>query len=126
MEDVHRNDRYTRTAPGGRALWRNDRLWRAADGLPVREVPLSDIAELDQDCWFGERHLPTCRAVAEHARRIRDADLSYPVILSADGRLMDGVHRAAKAYLEGRTVISAVRFTVDPEPDRFIPDGVAW
>ena len=93
---------------------------------PVAYFPLSDIAELDQDCWFGERHLPTCRAVAEHARRIRDADLSYPVILSADGRLMDGGHRAAKAYLEGRTVISAVRFTVDPEPDRFIPDGVAW
>jgi len=126
MSEAHRDDRYTRTVPGGRALWQNDRLWRAADGLPVREVALSDIAELDQDCWFGERHQPTCRAVAEHARRIRDADPSYPVILSADGRLMDGGHRVAKAYLEGRTSIAAVRFEVDPEPDRFIPDGTAW
>jgi hypothetical protein len=94
--------------------------------LPVREVPLGDIAEFDQDCWFQERHTPTCRAVADHARRIREADLSYPVILSADGRLMDGGHRVAKGYLEGRSVVAAVRFEVDPEPDRVIPDGEAW
>jgi len=39
---------------------------------------------------------------------------------------MDGGHRVAKAYLEGRTSVAAVRFEVDPEPDRFIPDGAAW
>ena len=39
---------------------------------------------------------------------------------------MDGGHRVAKAYLEGRTSIRAVRFEVDPEPDRFIPEGTAW
>ena len=30
---------------------------------------------------------------------------------------MDGMHRAAKAYLEGRHVIAAVQLAVDPAPD---------
>jgi hypothetical protein len=119
-------DVYTRAAPGGRSLWETQRLWRLAEGLPVIEVALTDIAEFEQDCWFQGRHVPTCRMVADHARRIRDADPAYPVILSADGRLMDGGHRVAKAYLEDRATIAAVRFEVDPEPDRFIADGDTW
>jgi hypothetical protein len=112
---------HSHTVPGGRAVWMTERLWQAAEGLPVTRVPLAAIVEFDQDCWFQERHAPTCRAVADHARRIRDADLAYPIILSADGRLMDGGHRIAKAYMLGHTDISAVRFTVDPEPERLIP-----
>ena len=79
-------------------------------------VPIAQIREFDQDCWF-DGQAPTCREVAEHARRIQQADLSHPVILAADGRLIDGGHRIAKAWLEGRQVIDAVRFEVDPEPD---------
>ena len=30
---------------------------------------------------------------------------------------MDGMHRVAKAYLEGRDAIAAVRLAVDPAPD---------
>ena len=111
---------HSHTVPGGRAFWITEKLWRAAEGLPVIRVPLSAIAEFEQDCWFGERHAPTCKAVAEHARRIQAADLSYPVILSSDGRLMDGGHRIAKAWLLGESDIAAVRFAVDPEPERLI------
>ncbi len=111
---------HSRTVPGGRAFWFTEKLWRAAEGLPVIRVALSAIAEFDQDCWFGERHAPTCRAVAEHAQRIQDADLTYPIILSADGRLMDGGHRLAKAWLRGDTDIAAVRFEVDPTPERIL------
>jgi hypothetical protein len=76
------------------------------------------IRELDEAYWFGgEQDRPTCRAVAEHARLIQGTDLSYPIILSADGRVMDGMHRVAKAYINGHERIEAVRFEVDPEPD---------
>ena len=34
---------------------------------------------------------------------------------------MDGGHRLAKAWMEGRTHIAAVRFPVTPEPDWMIP-----
>ena len=45
------------------------------------------------------------------------ADLSFPIILSSDGRVMDGMHRVAKAVLLARSTIKAVQFRDDPEPD---------
>ena len=114
-------DGHSRPTPSGRAFWSTATLWGAAEGLPVRRVAIADIAEFDQDCWFGGTHVPSCRAVAQHARQIFEADLAYPVILAADGGLMDGGHRIAKAWLAGETEIAAVRFEVDPPPDHVIP-----
>ncbi len=59
----------------------------------------------------------TCREVVDHARLMLDCDLAFPVILSSDGRVMDGMHRVCKALFENRTEIEAVRFVHDPEPD---------
>lgn len=117
--------KHSHPTPAGRAFWWTERLWAHAQGLPVRQVAIADIAELDKDCWFGDYRVPTCRAVAEHARRILAADLGYPVILAASGRLMDGGHRIGKAWLEGRTMIDAVRFETDPEPDWIEPEPVS-
>ena len=114
-------ERHSHLTPQGRAYWLTARLWEAAKGLPVRQVAIADIAEFEQDCWFVGRNVPSCRAVAEHARRIMEADLSYPIILSSDGQLMDGGHRIAKAWLAGATQIAAVRFEVDPPPDSVTP-----
>lgn len=41
----------------------------------------------------------------------------HPVILGAEGRVMDGMHRIARAILEGRSTIKAVQFVIEPEPD---------
>lgn len=108
-------ERHSRLTPEGRAFWRTERLWRLAADLPETEVAIEAIPEFDQNCWFREP--PTCREVAEHARRILEADTSFPIILSASGGLMDGGHRVAKAWLEGRQTIKARRFEQDPEPD---------
>ncbi len=107
---------------GGRGHWWTDRLWAAASELPVATVPIASIAEFDMDCWFHGKG-PTCREVAEHARRMNEADLSHPVILAADGTLMDGGHRIAKAYLLGEETIQARRFVTDPEPDWIVPES---
>jgi hypothetical protein len=48
---------------------------------------------------------------------IEESDLSFPIILSASGAVMDGMHRVAKAVLLGREEIEAVQFEADPEPD---------
>jgi ATP sulfurylase len=61
--------------------------------------------------------VPTVRKVVEHARLISGVDVSYPIILGPDGRVMDGMHRIARALMEGRTEIDAMRFTALPEPD---------
>ena len=109
-------ERHSRAVAGGRAFYFTERLWELAEGLPVEAVPIEAIKAFDEDCWFGGRAV-TCRMVARHADLIQKADLSYPVILSADGRLMDGGHRVSKAWMSGRTTVDAVRFPVDPEPD---------
>jgi hypothetical protein len=111
---------HSHTIPGGRGHWWTDRLWAESSDLPIVAVPIDSIAEFDMDCWFHGKG-PTCREVAEHARRIDAADLTYPVILSADGALMDGGHRIAKAYLLGQLTIPARRFVTDPEPDWIVP-----
>ena len=46
-----------------------------------------------------------------------EADLTHPIILAADGRVMDGMHRICKAEILGLTTIEAVRFDREVEPD---------
>ncbi len=113
-------ERHSHPVAKERGRWWTDRLWAAAADLPVLDVPIDSIAEFDMDCWFQAKE-PTCRAVAEHAGRINAADLRHPVILSADGGLMDGGHRIARAYLLGQRTIRARRFGTDPEPDWIVP-----
>ena len=102
----------------GLDAWDVDRLIRLSAGLRVTEVPLDSIGEIDTDYWFFDgSHRPTVRSIVEHCRLIEDVDPSYPIILGTDGRVMDGMHRVARALLAGRSRIRAVRFTVQPEPD---------
>jgi hypothetical protein len=102
----------------GRDAWDVDRLIELSRKFPVVDVPLTSIGEVDSVYWiedgFGDL---TVRRVVEHMKLVQDVDPSYPIILGADGRVMDGMHRVARALLEGRTTIPAVRFDVDPEPD---------
>ncbi len=114
--------KHSRLTPHGRYFWYTERLWQLAQGLPAKTVRLDAITEFDQNCWFSHTTPPTCRAVASHAKRIYEADLAYPIILSAAGHLMDGGHRLAKAWLLGLTDIQAVQFTEDPAPDYILPE----
>jgi hypothetical protein len=102
----------------GLDAWDVDRLVELSKSLPVKQVPLESIDEIDSVYWFDDRHeRPTVRKVVDHARLIEEVDLSYPIILGSDGRVMDGMHRIAKALLEGRATIDAVQFEVHLEPD---------
>lgn len=121
-----RKQYHLRPSPAGLLAWDVDRLIRLTAHLPRVEVPLDAIRELDEPFWFdGGSDEATCRAVADHARLILETDLRYPIILGADGRVMDGMHRVAKAYLEGRATVLAVRLEADPEPDFIGVDGAA-
>jgi len=105
-------------AEEGLDAWDVDRLIRLSADLPVREVPLETIKETDTAYWFdGSAEVATVRRVVEHVRLIQEVDPSYPIILGVDGRVMDGMHRVARALLEGATTIRAVQFEVHPEPD---------
>jgi hypothetical protein len=73
-----------------------DNLIAASSGLPVREVALDSIADIDTDFWFKFGPTPTVRRIIDQIRLIQEVDLSYPIILGSDGRVMDGMHRIAR------------------------------
>lgn len=98
--------------------WDVDRLIALSRDLPVEEVELAAIWEVDTVYWFdAETDSPTVRRVVEHLRLMEEVDMDHPIILGYDGRVMDGMHRVARALFEGRTTINAVRFTDQPDPD---------
>jgi hypothetical protein len=112
-----RKQYHFRPGPDGLKAWDVDRLVALTLKLPTIRVPLCEIRELDEPYWYGPGTGPTCRSVADHARLINEADLTFPVILSSDGCVMDGMHRIAKAAMQGADTICAKRLITDPDPD---------
>jgi hypothetical protein len=102
-------------------VWFTERLWKLSQGLPVFEYEIASFKVFDEDVWFGDQHKPTIKKILEHYKRIETASFDFPIVLSQDGTLFDGIHRVCRAYLEGRKSIPAVQFEIDPEPDSRIP-----
>ena len=105
--------------------WRMPTIWAAAEGRTQTTLPLDHrgiLDILDAVVWFGgpKNVTPTVRRIAEHARDILAADMSYPIIMTASGEVLDGAHRIARAYLEGLPGITAVVIDDWPPPDGFI------
>lgn len=118
-----------RNSPEGLCAWNVHRLVELSSTLPRERVPLSAFRELDEPYWSGgENQKLTCREIVDHAGLMLKSDLAFPVILSKDGRIMDGMHRVCKALLEGLDQVEAVRFVHDPEPDyiRVHPDDLPY
>ncbi|MCK5585273.1 hypothetical protein KAJ02_04310 [Candidatus Bipolaricaulota bacterium] len=113
-----RKQYHFRPTERGVLIWDVGRLVELTKDFPRIEVSLSDIRELDESFWFdAEGDKPTCRRIALHAKLINETDLKHPIILSQDGRVMDGMHRVCRALISGVETIQAVQFEEDPEPD---------
>lgn len=113
-----RKQYHLRPSKHGVRAWDVERLVRLSAGFPVKKVHVDSIRDLDSVYWFQDEGTPpTCRAILEHLRLVEAADLDHPIILSADGGVMDGMHRVLKAALSGLRDIEVVQFEEDPEPD---------
>ena len=97
-------------------IWDVHRLVALSQNLKVQQVALTDIQELNEAYWFP-KSAPTTQQIIEHMHLVQAADLSYPIILCASGRVMDGMHRVAKAKLLDLPNIQAVRFDQTPTAD---------
>ncbi|MDR0664348.1 MAG: hypothetical protein LBF86_02355 [Helicobacteraceae bacterium] len=107
-----------RNSDQGLLAWNVDTLIRLAANLEAIEYPLDEIRELDEPYWYDlEGDSPTCKSIANHIRLVQAADLAYPIILCPAGKVMDGMHRAVKAFLENRRFLLAYRLPYLPEPD---------
>ncbi|ABD56205.1 hypothetical protein Jann_3288 [Jannaschia sp. CCS1] len=113
-----RKQYHSRQVGTDRHIWDVHQLIRASRDLKKQMVSVNDIAEADENWWYGDADdIPTPRSIAAHLALVDEVDPLHPVILCAEGRLMDGMHRVVKAIAEGRTHIPAVRFAKTPAPD---------
>lgn len=112
-----RKQYHFRPSSNGFYAWDVDRLVKLSSALPAQTIALERIAELDEPYWFSSGDNPTCRRIAAHFKLMLEADPQYPIILCADGRLMDGMHRATKALALGHPDILSVRFERTPAAD---------
>ena len=106
-----------RESERGLLAWDVLRLIELTQKNQVVQVPLSEIRELKETYWFGLGAPPVTEDIAQRTKQIYEADLSYPIILCPEGRVMDGMHRVCKALLEKRKYILAVKLTELREPD---------
>ena len=97
-------------------IWNVHRLVELSANFQIKNVCLSEIQELNEAYWFPDTH-PTIQQIIDHIQLIEGADLSYPIILCAEGKVMDGMHRVAKAALLKCERIHAVQFEQTPLPD---------
>jgi len=106
-----------RPSPKGLLAWDVLKLVELSKDFPVFEKQVSEIGELKESYWFAPDQEVICEEIIQHAKQIYEADLSYPIILCSEGKIMDGMHRVCKAKLEGHDTILAVQFEEPLEPD---------
>lgn len=98
--------------------WKASTLWALAATMPVEEVPLVSFDWTNENFQCNSlSDPPLWRDIGDHAKRILAADLQYPIIISAEGNVMDGMHRILKCYAFGLPTVKAVRFEVTPMAD---------
>jgi len=107
-----------RTTENGLDAWDVRRLIELSAHFPIFKVGPGSLEEIHSNHWYKEaQQIPSPNSILEHIQLIDACDLSYPIILDAQGNVMDGMHRICKALLTDIKEIDAVQFQKDPEPD---------
>ena len=113
-----RKQYHFRTIDNKLYAWDVDNLISLTKELKIENIDLSKIKEFEETYWYNEEgDSPTCKSITEHIKLVNEADLSYPIILCPDGKLIDGMHRVVKANLLDLKTIKAYRLAKLPQPD---------
>lgn len=111
IPDWHK-DHTTQTYELDGKEWSIARLVELSKSLPVFDAPLNALE-------IRYKYNIDMRDFVMHMKAVHDADLAFPIILSADGVILDGRHRVMKAIFEGLPTVKAVRFDENPPPCRY-------
>lgn len=113
-----RKQYHFKKSKNGFFAWDVDKLIDKSKGLKVINVQISDLNEFEQNYWYQNKNDEiTCKSITDHFKLVLNCSLDYPIILAANGSIMDGMHRVCKAYLNNQKLIKAVKFNITPEPD---------
>ena len=97
--------------------WDLQNVWDLSQAFEIKEievVKLWDERYSKVFCWLDENEEITNLFFLHHLKRIMSADLEYPIILSEERYILDGVHRLMKAKYLGVKKIKYVQFNKDP------------
>jgi len=94
----------------GKKYWSVTDLWKAADKIKPVKVPLQGINISEERALANSVY-----ELVDEMKRVLRADLSYPILLTPEGEICDGVHRLSKALLKDKKYIMVKRFTVMPD-----------
>lgn len=110
-------------------------LWSITTDLPVTLVSVDALKHALSETWWsnedGTKNVDPQQVVYSprtcpwNARRINEADLSFPILLYK-GLIFDGLHRLAKCILLGYDTIPAVVMTNEIVQKAFISDKQTW
>ena len=97
--------------------WNLDIIWELSNNLPKRKIKVSELWNKRYKkawCWQHEGEELNNQFFLHHMERVLKADLNYPIILSEEKLIFDGVHRLVKARHLGLEYIECRMFTKDP------------
>lgn len=98
--------------------WDLASLWAASENFLVKKVKVSKLWEeryASVFCWQQDGEKIDNDFFLHHLKRILEADLSYPIILSEEEYIFDGVHRLMKCKYLNIEYIDCVQFKIDPD-----------
>ena len=90
--------------------WSIAEVIESSKKLDVMKIPMEHLCMNKRIAGISIRNF------VGHMKMILDSDLEFPIILDEDGAVFDGQHRIARALLEEKDFIKAVRFDEDPPP----------
>jgi hypothetical protein len=99
--------------------WNLKQLWEASENLQVKTIQVSKLWESRYKnvwCWQHEEEILNNEFFLHHMERVLNADLNYPIILSEENYIFDGVHRLMKAKHLNLEYIQCKQFKKDPIP----------
>ena len=97
--------------------WNLFKIWDATKDFQVKEISVNELWDERYSkvfCWLHQEEELTNLFFLHHMKRVLNADLEYPIILSEEKYILDGVHRLMKAKHLGIEKIKYVQFDTDP------------
>lgn len=105
----------SQTYSDGTNVYDVERLWEIAADVEPEHVWVADFLEVLRSNVWGTENQPVVPLDLDddsvELERAREADLGFPIIITENGDVADGVHRLLKAYVEGDKTIMAVKLT---------------
>jgi len=98
---------------GKNSVWKTESLIELSKNLPIFRFNITKISLNEIIRW----RIIYLKDYVNHYKRVKESDLSIPIILRSDGYVMDGWHRIIKALSKNKTTLPARQFEIDPKPD---------